>query len=516
MEKSFKKNLFSFILSTITDGFSEVLKFTAGAVGDFLFTAIPKELDKIKIADKSWDTETQGYTPFFIPDTFLEYVEEQKGKTNTEKKIIQFVIKPLFNEINELEETALSALNRAKVLLPNKVYRKFNNAIKTVFKSIDGLEEEFFKSENGFLALLLSNARIVNAMLCGIYNSLVDVVSGIIQLVGLVFLGIKEAVDFQNNLGYYSALAIEFVENIIESILEIDFKALFTQTLLLPLTLGQLIFNAGATAFKITVEQVAYFIGYLIGLIIETIISILFSGGTITLNKVIAKTFKEPVEFLLKTFKAGVKKASSIFQKIINAVQEILKALKNPKKLAADIKKFFEDLFGVSVKLKDELDLIIDDVIKGRTKLSSNKIKGNFGEIVAHKKVLSLKTINGKPVKYEALHDIVKSLDQKITKGIDGLYVNKLYDGKPPPNKYLINEAKFNTATLGNTKSKGRQMESKWIEKSLLEIRNLKRNLRNDILDSYDPILTKINKNGSVRDVNLLDKNAKKIKDFLQ
>ena len=54
---------------------------------------------------------------------------------------------------------------------------------------------------------------------------------------------------------------------------------------------------------------------------------------------------------------------------------------------------------------------------------------------------------------------LVTGLDDKLSKGIDGVYEN----ANPPP-KYVIAEAKYNTAQLSNTKRSGRQMGDKWIE----------------------------------------------------
>ena len=51
----------------------------------------------------------------------------------------------------------------------------------------------------------------------------------------------------------------------------------------------------------------------------------------------------------------------------------------------------------------------------------------------------------------------IGGLDDKIHQGIDGIYYNS--KGKPP---YIIGEAKFNTAQLGNTLD-GKQMSTTWI-----------------------------------------------------
>lgn len=83
--------------------------------------------------------------------------------------------------------------------------------------------------------------------------------------------------------------------------------------------------------------------------------------------------------------------------------------------------------------------------------LKTNKQKGNYGEM----KMDDYFESQG----YERTSkDRVISLDNKISRGIDGVYEN----ASPPP-KYVIAEAKYNSAQLSNTKS-GRQMGNDWIE----------------------------------------------------
>jgi len=79
---------------------------------------------------------------------------------------------------------------------------------------------------------------------------------------------------------------------------------------------------------------------------------------------------------------------------------------------------------------------------------------------------------------YERIsNDRVTGLDDKLSKGIDGVYEN----ANPPP-KYVIAEAKYNTAQLSNTKRSGRQMSDKWIdgENRLIEAVGMNKNGRDN------------------------------------
>ena len=57
---------------------------------------------------------------------------------------------------------------------------------------------------------------------------------------------------------------------------------------------------------------------------------------------------------------------------------------------------------------------------------------------------------------------MVTGLNDAGRHGIDGVYYNP--NGHPP---YIISEAKYNTAKLGNTLSDGKQMSERWIDRRL-------------------------------------------------
>jgi len=135
--------------------------------------------------------------------------------------------------------------------------------------------------------------------------------------------------------------------------------------------------------------------------------------------------------------------------------------------------------------------LIIDKVAKKELNLSTDKIKGNFGEMLAAYK---LKTVIVKIGEKEGLLkrlsvDVVVALDQKIKKGIDAVY-----EFSSPPPKYIINEVKYGTADLKwNADKTIKQMDERWIRKNLLDAVN-DEDLFYDILKNYKSVLTRLNK----------------------
>ncbi|MBC1335128.1 hypothetical protein HCA00_02315 [Listeria booriae] len=94
---------------------------------------------------------------------------------------------------------------------------------------------------------------------------------------------------------------------------------------------------------------------------------------------------------------------------------------------------------------------IIKKVESGKVQLVTNKRKGNYGEM---KMDVYFESTTYKRIS----EDRVTGLNDKIVKGIDGVYENS----SPPP-KYVIAEAKYGTSQLGKTKS-GKQMSDSWVE----------------------------------------------------
>ena len=104
---------------------------------------------------------------------------------------------------------------------------------------------------------------------------------------------------------------------------------------------------------------------------------------------------------------------------------------------------------------------------------------------------------------------MVTGLDDAGRQGIDGVYYNP--NGHPP---YIISEAKYNKAKLGNTLSDGKQMSEKWIENRLNNAVGKKQayKIREAMeIGDVQNHLFNVKENGRII-VNQLDYMAKKIK----
>ncbi|QWI17302.1 cytoplasmic protein [Bacillus wiedmannii] len=147
---------------------------------------------------------------------------------------------------------------------------------------------------------------------------------------------------------------------------------------------------------------------------------------------------------------------------------------------------------------------VIESVESGEVALKTTKRKGNYGE-------MKMDDFFESQTYTRISDDRVLTLDQKIVKGIDGVYENS----SPPP-KYVIAEAKYNTAQLSNTKD-GKQMSETWIDGSRrLEStvgEEMADKIREEMLlnpENVQNILINVDKDGNVVK-SILDYSGKKI-----
>ncbi|WP_231142749.1 hypothetical protein [Streptococcus equi] len=191
--------------------------------------------------------------------------------------------------------------------------------------------------------------------------------------------------------------------------------------------------------------------------------------------------------------------------------QQLLKNLENSR-LARQSSRFKsyvarEKLVGLKTAIARK--------VKGfNPEIASTKQKGNFGEIMADANLS--KPIQGDRVTYNLRRvgrDVPRSLDTRLEKGIDGIYINEA-DGP----SVVINEAKYGSSTLNPKTSDGKQMNRDWIENRIIEtnFENLEDYLkvRNAMRQGdYDSVLSKVDAKGNVHHYRL-DEDANIISDW--
>ena len=357
-----QRGVFAWLIDTLSDTLGYLAGEVYELIGDFFFTTVPKFIDDyFRIDAKSWNPLNKkgekrvDYDPLFISKSLLKSIEnlQDDAKQKEQDNLIDEFTKPFFNRVKDLEKSVLKELNELDKSFPRRLLRKIKKSVRTVFDSVYALKTIFKDGTYNILGLIKSTLQAANALLCGIWNSLIDTIKGIFQLVGILFLGLREANKVKRNIGYYVALTVEYLENILESLTKIDFLELFKQLFLAPVAIAIKTYEFFSSVSGVTLIEFFYFIGYIVGLIVETAISILFTGGTLTLNRVLAKTFVEPFKALGKVFSKVIKGAASLFEKALKGISYLLKKLANPKQLVADLLTFLNKVLGLGKKYGD-------------------------------------------------------------------------------------------------------------------------------------------------------------------
>lgn len=224
------------------------------------------------------------------------------------------------------------------------LYKLYLDTYNIMYKVANNLEEI------SDLEILKYGVQTYNALLCGVWNGLVDAVSGLFAMVKMIYDGIALGKDFVQNIDQYLPTLLEQFDEAIQAIDNINF------TEIAKYVYGKL------KELNFTFDPVAcaYFVGYaygfLISLVIEIIVGIAISGGTIS----IAAIANALIETILGIFRFGwalakgvVKTVRTFTRFVVKSIQDLIKGFQdliNFLKKEGELKKWFEEVFE---KVKD-------------------------------------------------------------------------------------------------------------------------------------------------------------------
>ncbi len=255
-------------------------------------------------------------------------------------------------------------------------YQQVNN----FFDSI-GLDGEYRKVLN---ALLEKGIRKIEnteislqdswALRCGLWNGLMDLLSGLFDLIALVNKGIKAHRHYKQNEDYYKALLLEYADNFLQAALQIDwsevlshgaeqyrvFKEYVSERLSLEYWQELLNFNH---------TEIAYYKGYLIFNILEAVIppiklAKLAKAGK--LEKVI-RMLDDLASSASKTGAPAVKASDEVVGAFFKTIEHGIDAMKGGDKT---VNKFIDNIFDA---LKKQVDEVVDKASPDDLKRIANK-----------------------------------------------------------------------------------------------------------------------------------------------
>ncbi len=561
-----------------------------------------------------------------LSDSWWQMNEQRRKQSAKEsedadsKGIEDFIEELITHAKNAIDK--ISGINKE---VANKYLKKWKGALSKTLQNIGDSIDKVTKAMQQFMDWIQTIVREsgwftrgIVAFLCGVWNGLVDMVTGLLFIVKVVLDGGKAVRQGAVTAINSRERLLEEVDNFYDSLGNVAWKEVYAEITEQVKALPSLLDLVSASLEKmkqakdkavkevseISKSEWAYYIGYGITFVIPTaaVANLLGKAGKvgksfgkflvwiekamndafgfvlqkgktaldnlIELFKKITEKFREGAKGLnqlIKKFFAALrewiesitgKKTDDAFSKLFTN-KELIQSLKDLGLTIAERDSYFEifyegkrllvgaedeiiktsellaekDAGKVKKMLKqatentensfiitDELlaslkkrKKIVDDVINKIEVLSSDKIKGNFGEIrAAYHFETAVHLIDGKLGLMKRVSvDVVESLDQPIRKGIDAVY-----EFSSPPPKYIINEVKYGTADLKWNKTKTlKQMDFNWIDKNILNAVK-DRNKAYEIMEGFEnsntlSVLSKANPSGALANVKLNNQASK-------
>jgi hypothetical protein len=344
-----------YILELAGDG----LKLLIGDPLIFIGETIVKEL---KADPKRWKyynddgTVNKEFEPVF--PGLKNYLDSQEEKEQLKKS----------KNLNENVSSISTRIKKAIDKIPNESYKVFlRDKLDFVFRILDSLQKLY----QSILDLIsFKNAFIyLNAMIIGIYNSLIEAIGGIFTLVGNVvnipsMLFDVDSNDVKNGL----RIGAEILENTIEAFLAFfsidNILAFFSGLYQGAKVLISFLLNPDQIVSKITdgvnyvatkVDQIGYVVGYIIGFIIEEVLTAILTGGAKTVAQALKMTLDSIVSAVNSVRKVGEKVARKAID-FIHGLSVLFKKMKNldVKKIMDDFVEWIKKLLKTTRQLAEE------------------------------------------------------------------------------------------------------------------------------------------------------------------
>lgn len=383
LEKSFVEELLKNgkaeypLLKTVSFVHSVIDFISFGAFQELLNTGLSSLLseavefiNKGRIADERWNPNTdKKFDPLLYPIE-LEYQLNELDDNELNVKIRE-IIKLLTKNLKGIDSYVGNLLktdpnqkkSNQKLTINEVVYRAFKQIYSKCHNLINNLENfdltDFYKT----------GIRSVNAFICGLWNSLIDSIVSIIEMIKMLIDTSLAYKEMMRNLDRELPRLIERIEEAIQAWEKFDVKQA-------SLHLLQKILNS---SLGVDAEHLAYYIGYfygfIISIVIEIIIGLLISGGVISLEIIMQKLseqlfgfFTTAAKSITKAWKKTVRVVGKSYHKLIEGVDTIIDFFEQG---IEKIKKLIDEVFD---NIEKYVKTQIDDFIKKLPKKIANFI----------------------------------------------------------------------------------------------------------------------------------------------
>lgn len=320
-------------------------------IGDAILGATKFVREYTRIQEYQWNpqkgttddgktkVDNSSFTPFLLPFTqeFIDFLAQYPNEAIGE------MVDGLEKELQKVKSKAHRKFNRLHKLSGVKVVirKDLKKFMKSYEDYVDNAFTVILSSVREIVPLMANHGKktlnVINAFYCGLWNSFVEALLGIVDLIGflfkgcgLVYNGVGVLYEGGSNFDELLPEVLELMDETYQSVLKADFRALFFEIVAGLMTLlSAADFSQMAPQFNISMEQVAYYTGAIVGFVIELILGFVSGGGTTvagTMNK-FGSTGKKALAFFEGIFDTVFGAAAKVGQISLDICIEILKTL---------------------------------------------------------------------------------------------------------------------------------------------------------------------------------------------
>lgn len=374
------KNICEFFQDKILDG-----------LGDFFEDGIAKNIQKLKLEEVDWNPAVENHNPFIVPAVVWNnlkpfynhsaYDQPQKN-FNAGENVIKGIFDKFFEIVDGKKGSFIEIISAIETKLPQNISDTIHKISQNFLNGLDSLKGKIQQYTPYLQFLAAKSVSCVNALLCGVYNSLIDIIAGIFSIIALLFKGLATLQNIQKDPSIVADYVLEFFEQFAESIEKFEIDKFLFEWVSFQITTTYKIYQWVTTQIpNVSLEQVFYYLGYIIGLIIDIILETLLTGGTSAAIKLIDKTLefmRNPLRKMQEAMFAGINFTGGILVSLIDFITMIFSKLKKgAKALFDELKIWIEEIFNLGKKLRDFLKEAYEDFF-------GKKVRDYFEKIGLH------------------------------------------------------------------------------------------------------------------------------------
>ncbi|HSE41818.1 MAG TPA: hypothetical protein VLH08_13730, partial [Acidobacteriota bacterium] len=342
-----------------------------------LYTEIAKLLsettaflrDVLKFKDYHWDpnakiptgkdqemVENTNFEPVLMPFSYtvlegLAYLEDAGVKlvTSTLRQELLKSRQAIQGRLSSLQNFGASA----GIVIPQSILDYVNQAATLVNDLLRRMIDNCEKSVEQYASYSKTWVNSVNAFNCGLWNSLVEIVLGFVDFLGLIFTVFGFVGNSIKDAQRLVPETLEVIDEFIQAFFKVDFVSILDQIMNAFFAMLSKI-NLSAFFAGLTAERIAYFLGGLMGTIVESILDVAFTGGSkAVLGKVtkIKETFgaigESVYTFVKRSVSAAISVSTNPWECLLALAKKIIAIL---KKGGQQLVRMFQSVFEIVVK----------------------------------------------------------------------------------------------------------------------------------------------------------------------